>query len=209
VRLNWASTGERFFESGVDRGVVYPNNSPGIVWDGIISVSESPSGGEPRPYFIDGKKYLNVASSEEFEAEIEAYSPPDGFPDFDGLMGITNGLFIGHQRRFSFGFCYRTMIGSDSDLDYGYKLHLVYRALISPTSRDNATLGDSISPTSLSWNITTSPERVIGIKPTAHFVVDSTRANPLVVETLETILYGDDLNDPRLPPATELVTLFS
>ena len=207
--LVWGNIGERYYETGVDRGVLFPKTGDGVPWNGLISVSEAPSGGEPRPYYLDGFKYLNLATAEEFEATIDAYSAPDEFDNCDGTASIHNGLFITQQKRESFGLSYRTRIGNDVDgTDHGYKIHLVYNALASPSSRSNSTLNDSTSPITFSWAITTAPPTITGFKPSAHFVIDSRKTDPLVLESVEAILYGDSVGNSRLPDVDELIALF-
>lgn len=209
TRLAWGSSGNRIFEAGTDRGVLYVGNTPGVAWNGLIAVSEKPSGGEPTPYYMDGIKYLNVSASEEYEASISAFSAPDEFGVCDGTSSLANGLFITQQPRKSFGLTYRTLIGNDLEgLDYGYKIHLVYNALSKPTSRDNKTLQQATTPTPFAWDITTLPEMASGYKPSAHFILDTRKTAQILVDELENILYGDMLNDPRLPTALEILDLF-
>lgn len=207
--LEWGTAGQRFFETGVDRGVLYPKIGNGVAWSGLLSVSEEPSGGEPKPYYFDGFKYLNLATAEEFSATIEAFSAPVEFGICDGTAAIHNGLFVTQQRRESFGFSYRTKVGNDVDgVDHGYKIHLVYNALSSPSQRNNATMGDSSEPITLSWGITTAPPPLSGFRPSAHFIIDSTKTEEAVLLELENILYGTSESDPYLPTISEIVSLF-
>ena len=207
--LVWGNVGERYYETGVDRGVLFPTLGDGVPWNGLISVTESPSGGEPRPYYLDGFKYLNLATSEEFAATIDAFSAPDEFDKCDGTASIQNGLFITQQKRESFGLSYRTIIANDVDgTDHGYKIHLVYNALAAPSSRSNSTINDSPSPITFSWGITTAPPTISGYKPSAHFVIDSRKTAPSVLLELENILYGDSSSNSRLPEVDELIALF-
>lgn len=209
-RLSWSATGERFYETGVDRGVLYVGTNPGVAWTGLTSVSESPSGGEPKAYYIDGIKYLNLSSAEEFEATINAFNSPSEFGPCDGTVSIQNGLFVTQQPRKPFGLSYRTKVGNDIDgSDHAYKIHLVYNALAAPSERSNNTVGDSTEPNSLSWSITTLPPLVTGFKPTAHFLIDSRLTSQEVLIEVEDILYGSDANSPRLPSAQELIDLFT
>lgn len=207
--LQWDNVGERFYETGVDRGVLYLDNA-GYAWSGLISVQENSSGGDPQPYYVDGYKYVNVAASEEFEATIEAFSAPREFDVCDGTVEVYSGLSITQQRRVPFGLSYRTMIGNDIDgLDHGYKIHIVYNALAAPSQRNNQTVKESPEPTVLSWAITTTPPRLSALKPTAHFVIDSRRTDPGVLSDLEDILYGTVGLDPDFPSPEELIALFS
>lgn len=208
ARVIWGESGNRFYEAGVDRGVLYVDNI-GVAWNGLTSVKESSSGGDPSPYYLDGVKYANIAASEEFEATIEAYSAPREFGQCDGTTSIQNGLFITQQKRKKFGFCYRTKRGNDtSGLEYGYKLHLVYNALAAPTDRENTTISASVDVNPLSWAVTTTPPVVSGYKPSAHMVIDSTQTTTARLKTVEDILYGTDAAAPRLPSQEELIVLF-
>lgn len=209
TRLAWGAHGERFFETGTDRGVLYLTGAPGVPWNGLKAVNESPTGGEPRPYYLDGYKYLNVASAEEYAATLEAFSSPREFAVCDGTLGIHNGLFVTQQPRSQFGLSYRTLVGNDKDGDqHGYKIHLVYNALAAPSQRNNQTTGDGVNPLTLSWSITTQPPLLAGIKPTAHFVIDSRFTPPVLLKTIEDILYGSIDGDARLPSVQELADLF-
>lgn len=206
--LQWDDVGERFYETGVDRGVLYIENE-GFAWNGLIAVQETSTGGDPKPYYVDGYKYVNVAAAEEFEATIEAFAAPAEFGVCDGTVEIYNGLFVTAQRRRPFGLSYRTKIGTDITPDHGYKIHLVYNALAAPSQRNNQTIKDSAEPTTLSWAITTTPPRLTALKPTAHFVIDSSKTDPEVLSDLEDILYGTVGTDPDFPTPEELIALFS
>ena len=208
-RLTWDATGERYFENGVDRGVLYVGATPGVAWTGLVSVAEAPSGGEPRAFHQDGLKYLQVSSKEEYVATISAFTAPKEFGVCDGMASIQNGLFATNQPRKAFGFSYRTRIGNDTEgQEHGYKIHLVYNALAAPTQRSNASLGGDVSPDALSWQITTLPPSLTGRKPTAHFVIDSRYTPAGLLSHIEDILYGTEAQSSRLPFVSELVTLF-
>lgn len=209
TRVEWDTPGQRIYENGVDRGMLYINYL-GVAWSGLISVNEAPSGGEPRPYYLDGFKYLNLASAEEFEATITALSSPPEFNACEGVADLQNGLFATQQPRISFGMSYRTLIGTDMNQDHGYKIHIVYNALAAPASRENNTLNDQAAPLQLSWHITSAPHvGITGIKPTAHFVIDSTLTDPVLLEELEGIFYGTELEDPYIPLAQDLIDMFA
>jgi len=210
TKLAWGTPGQRFFETGVDRGVLYLQGQNGVPWNGLKAVNEEASGGEPVPYYLDGYKYLNVASSEEFKATLEAFSSPLEFARCDGTMALQNGLFATQQPRLPFNLSYRTLVGNDiQSTDHGYKIHIVYNALAAPAQRSNQTVSNSVTPLSLSWSITTTPPKMTGLKPTAHFVIDS-RLTPLGLMTqIEDILYGSADNEPNLPSATELIGIMA
>lgn len=208
TRLVWGEVGQRYYEAGVDRGVLYVDGE-GYAWNGLVSVDESPSGGEARAYYIDGVKYLNIASKEEFEATLDAiYSPPQ-FDACDGVGQLRPGLFATQQRRKEFGLSYRTGIGSDTDPNRGYKIHIVYNALAAPSSRSRKSLNDSPEVEPLSWSITTKPVMIPEMGRSAHLMVDTTTAPAYAVEQLELMLYGSEMSDPRLPDPDEVVGLFT
>lgn len=214
-KLVWDKIGERFYETGVDRGVLYLVQAgglynKGVAWNGLSAVTESPSGAEATPVYADNIKYLNLMSAEEFGATIEAYMYPDEFAECDGSAELTKGVNIGQQTRKSFGLCYRTILGNDSDSnDYGYKLHLIYGALAAPSEKGYATINDSPEPITLSWEISTTPVNVAGFKPTACVTIDSTKVAAEKLSKLEAILYGSEDSEPRLPLPDEIITIMS
>jgi hypothetical protein len=209
ARLVWGEIGERFFETGVDRGVLYLDSRPGVVWNGLTSVSETPSGGSTQGYYIDGIKYQNVADAEEFEGTIEAFTYPDEFAECEGLVSAFSGLLLTAQGRKSFGLSYRTLVGNDIEgVDKGYKIHILYNVLAEPTSRNNASMDDSPNPQNFSWRITTLPPAVTGYRRTAHYIIDSRMTDPLALSAVEDILYGTSSLTARLPLPAELFTIF-
>jgi hypothetical protein len=211
--LTWDAVGERFYETGVDKGVLYlPDNTgdyvEGYAWNGLTTVTESPSGAESNPQYADNVKYLNLVSAEEFGATIEAFTFPDEFGQCDGTAEPSPGIYLGQQGRRSFGLAYRTRLGNDLDgVDHGYKLHLVYGALAAPSEKAYATINDSPEAITFSWEITTTPVQVDGFKPTALITIDSTKVAPADLTALEDILYGTVGDDPRLPLPDEVLTL--
>ena len=217
AKLVWDETGKRFYETGVDHGVLYPLDetgkySKGVAWNGLSAVSESPSGAEPTAIYADNIKYLNLMSAEEFGATIEAYYYPDEWAECDGSAAIATGVYAGQQPRKTFGLCYRTKLGNDVDGDdHGYKLHLIYGALASPTEKSFNSVNDSPDVQPFSWEISTTPVSVEGFKPTACITIDSTKANKTDLATLEGILYGSGEPDakPRLPLPDEVITIMS
>jgi len=206
--LTWDDVGRRFYERGVDRGVLYLDNADGVAWSGLTSVSMKPVGGKPKGYYIDGVKYLNLALAEEFEGTIEAYTYPDEFAVCDGTARVHSGLFITQQARKSFGFSYRTRVGNDIDPDYAYKIHLVYNALATPSERQYNSIGDNAETMDLSWDISTLPPETTGYRRSAHLVIDTRSANPSAIADVEAVLYGDTEAAARLPTLDELVTIF-
>jgi len=212
--LVWDEVGERLYETGVKKGVLYPRISDGsypvgVVWNGITAVTEKPSGAEPNPKYADDIKYLNLISVEEFAAMIEAFMYPDEFAACDGSASLSTGVVIGQQTRQTFGLAYRTTLGNDTDgEDYGYKLHLVWGATATPSEKGYQTINDSPEAIAFSWEITTIPVAVTGKKPTASMTIDSTKVDPTTLAALELILYGATGVDPRLPLPDEIAALF-
>ena len=212
-KLVWDQTGERKYETGVKKGVLYPLSElgaydKGVAWNGLTAVTESPSGAESNPLYADDIKYLDLRSVEEFGGTIEAYMYPDEFAECDGSASLADGVSIGQQKRKTFGLCYRTVLGNDilGD-DYGYKLHIVYGAVVAPSERAYSTINDSPEPITMSWEFSTTPVAVDGFKPTAHLEIDSTKANPEKLAALEAILYGAAETEARLPLPNEIATL--
>ena len=218
-KIKWDQTGERLYETGVSKGVLYPyaNNTyaKGVAWNGLINVSESPEGAEATPLYADNIKYLNLMSAEEFKATIEAYTYPDEFAACNGEASLEEGVSIGQQKRSQFGLSYQTKIGNDVDSnDYGYKLHLIYGCLASPSEKAYATINDSPEAITFSWEVSTTPVSVTGFKPTSQLTIDSTKVDKVKLASLEDILYGKDgesntATEPRLPLPNEVATLFS
>lgn len=213
-KLVWDQTGERLYETGVKNGVLYPQVSGtyplGVAWNGLTAVTESPSGAEATPLYADDIKYLNLMSNEELGGTIEAYMYPDEFAECDGSAELGDGVFIGQQTRKAFGLCYRTVLGNDTENnDYGYKLHIIYGALASPSEKAYATINDTPEPITMSWEFTTTPVEVTDHKPTASITIDSTKADKVKLAALETILYGSESEEPRLPLPDEIKTLMS
>ena len=213
-RLVWDKTGDRLYETGVKQCVLYPQVSgaypKGVARNGITSVTESPSGAEPSPLYADDIKYLNLMSTEEFGASIEAYMYPEEFEACDGSAEIAPGVSIGQQKRQSFGLCYRTIIGNDTESNgHGYKLHIIYGALAAPSEKAYATVNDSPEAITFSWELSTTPVNVTGGNPTASLTIDSTKVNAEKLKALEDILYGSETEStgPRLPLPDEIATL--
>lgn len=216
AKLVWDATGEKLFEAGVDHAVLYPISAngeytPGVAWNGITQISETPEGAEPQNQYADNIKYLSLMSAEELNGTIEAYMYPDEWNLCDGSAELTKGVMIGQQNRKAFGLSYRTKIGNDvDDLDHGYKLHLLYGAKASPSERTYETINDSPEPITFSWEYTTTPVNVTDHQPTALLTIDSTKVDPDKLKALEEILYGSDdtdSDDPRLPLPDEVLAL--
>ena len=213
MKLTWDNIGERFYETGVDRGVLYPvqtggEYSKGVAWNGLTAVTESPSGAEATAIYADNIKYLNLMSAEEFGATVEAYTYPDEFAECDGSAALTTGVYIGQQSRKTFGLCYRTILGNDvENNDFGYKLHLIYGAMASPSEKSYNTVNDSPEAVTFSWELTTTPVAVEGFKPTASVTIDSTKCDADKLAALEAILYGSEDAEARLPLPNEVMTI--
>ena len=212
-KIIWDKTGERLYETGVKQGVLYPHSEGtyplGVAWNGLISVTESPSGAESTPIYADDIKYLNLMSAEEFGATIEAYTYPEEFTACDGTSELAAGVSIGQQKRNSFGLSYRTTLGNDTEGEsYGYKLHIIYGAQAAPSEKAYASINDSPEAITFSWELTTTPVNVANNKPTATLVIDSTKVDSDKLAALEAILYGDDDASPRLPLPDEIAAIF-
>lgn len=222
AKIKWDQSGERLYETGVKNGVLYLQSEgtypKGVAWNGLTAVTESPSGAEATALYADDMKYLNLYSAEEFGATIEAYTYPEEFAKCDGSAELAKGVVIGQQTRTAFGMCYRTVIGNDTEGEaHGYKLHIIYGAMASPSEKAYATINDSPEAITFSWEVTTTPVNVTGAKPTASIVIDSTKADAAKLQALEEILYGKDgtgdqqtgATDPRLPLPDEIKTLMA
>lgn len=209
-RLTWGDPGSRYYETGVDHGVLYIGTNPGVPWNGLISVEEEPNGGNAQSFYIDGDKYLHFSGREEFKATVNAYTYPSEFEACDGTIQPLPGLFVTHQKRKSFGFSYRTGIGSDlHGIDKAYRIHLVYNALAEPASRTHSTIGESAEAEELSWSLTTKAPKIGSFRRTAHFIIDSRYAAPEAMVAIETILYGSDVSVSRIPTVQEIFDVFS
>jgi hypothetical protein len=204
ARIIWNESGTRLYESGVDQGVLYLSAGNGVPWNGLVSVTDAPTIDGSDTQYIDGVQYRSSTSQEGFAATIEAFTYPNEFEPYIGVDGVTTG-----QARNSFGFTYRTLSGNDTEgLDRGYKIHLVYNALASPSEKTYETLDDSSDAATLSWNITTTPIAIEGANPSSHLIVDTTFAYSWAVEAFENLLYGSEINQPRLPTPQEVIDIF-
>lgn len=220
AKLVWDATGTRFYEAGVDHGVLYTQKADGtynngVAWNGLISVDEAPDGAEPNDLWADNIKYATLRSAETFGATIEAYTYPDEFMECDGTATIVPGVHLGQQSRKAFGFVYRTKIGNDvsSDIDAGYKLHIIYNATASPSDKSYETINDSPDAITLSWEVTTNPVNVTGYKPLSTIVIDTTKLDEkgkTALTTLETTLFGGEGEsaNPTLPTPDQIINMF-
>jgi hypothetical protein len=212
-KIKWDQIGERYYETGVSKGVLYPMlagaYTKGVAWNGLTNVSESPEGAEASPLYADNIKYLNLLSAEEFKATIEAYTYPDEFGVCNGEAEIAPGVIVGQQKRSPFGLSYQTKIGNDVDSELGYKIHLVYGALAAPSEKSYGTVNDSPEAITFSWELSTTPVEVPNMKPTATLIIDSTKVDALKLAALEKLLYGGTEvgEEPELPSIAEVITL--
>ena len=215
AKLLWDQSGDRTYETGTDRGVVFPMGTDGgyengVAWNGLTSVSENPSGAEPNPLYADNIKYLNLISAEEFGATIEAYTYPPEFALCDGSAEIAPGVTIGQQVRKKFGLSYRTTIGNDiRGNDYGYKIHLIYNATAQPSQKAYQTINESPDAIAFSWEISTEPIEIPGFRPSASITIDSTKVPAAKLAELEDLLYGTAAKESSLPLPAALITLFA
>lgn len=211
-KLVWDVVGERNYETGVSKGVLYPMVSgaypKGVAWSGLTTVTETASGAEATPLYADNIKYLNLMSVEELGGTIEAYTAPDAFGACDGTAELTTGVSIGQQPRQTFGLAYQTILGNDTENNkHGYKIHLIYGALASPTERSYATVNDSPEAMTMSWEFSTTPVSVTGFEPTSLVVIDSTKVDAEKLAAFEAIIYGSEDQEARLPLPNEVATL--
>lgn len=217
--LTWDNVGEKVFETGIDHGVLYVQDNDGtypegVAWNGLTTVTESPSGAESNPQYADNIKYVNLISAEEFGATVEAFTYPDEFAQCDGTAIMGGGVGVGQQGRKSFGLAYRSLVGNDIEgTEYGYKLHLIYGATAAPSEKAFATVNDSPEAITFSWELTTTPAPVgtvnsVQYKPTASIIIDSTKVDAAALADLEDILFGTVGDDPSLPTPAFVLGLF-
>lgn len=213
-RLKWDDTGNRFYETGVDQGVLYVMSDSGyengVAWNGLSDVKESPSGGEPKALWANNSKYAVLVSAEELGLTLEAFTYPKEFGVCDGEADLAAGITINNQNRSHFGFCYRTLLGNDvKGTDYGYKIHIVYDCLAAPSEKDRKTVNDSSDVSPFSWSVSTTPVPVENHKPCSKLTIDSTTVNKEKMKKIEDALYGDRSAEPKLLMPSEILTILS
>lgn len=213
-KLVWDEVGKRLYETGVSKGVLYPQSNgtypKGVAWSGLTAVNEAPEGAEANPMYADNIKYLNILSAEEFKATIEAYTYPDEFKPCIGAEELVEGISLGQQDHVPFGFSYQTIIGNDTENNsHGYKIHVVYGCLAAPSAADYQSVNDSPEAATMSWEISTTPVSVAGFKPTATLVFDSTKLSEKKMAAIEKVLYGDTDTEARLPLPDEVKTIIT
>jgi hypothetical protein len=215
VALAWDAVAARTYETGISKGVLYTPDgtgayATGVAWNGLYTVTETPTGAEANPQYADNIKYLNLLSAELFGATIEAFTYPKEFEQHDGLATPKPGVTVGQQARKLFGLSYRTIKGNDVEgNEFGYKIHLVYGCVATPSEKAYNTVNDSPEAITFSWDVTTTPVSVTGLKPTSLLVIDSTVADPTDLATLETALYGDTTGTPHLPLPDAVIAMFT
>lgn len=215
AKLTWDDAGKRIYETGVDHAVIYLADkvtgayTEAEVWNGITAITESPSGAEATPVYADNIEYANMTSAEKFGATLEALTYPELFEQCDGSAVVSEGVTIGQQNRRRFGLSYRTLLGNDlQDTDFGYKLHLVYGAKAAPTEKARNTINESPETATFSWELSTTPIKVDGFKPTSHLTIDSTKVDAVKLADFEDLLYGDGTATATLPTPEEVIALF-
>lgn len=213
-KLVWDQEGEKRYETGVDRGVLYPvvggKYSAGEAWNGLISVDEQPSGAETTPLYANNKKYLEFLSAEDFGMTIGAYTFPAGFRGCLGVKELAPGVYVGQQTHLPFGMTYRTLIGNDTEKTaFGYKIHLVYGATAKPSEKTNKTVNENPEAAEMSWECTTTPVEIPNYNPAAHIEIDSTTISADILKSIEDILYGTETTEARLPMPNELIQLLA
>lgn len=214
-KLTWDETGKRLYETGTSKGVLFTRNAQGVsqagvAWNGLTKVTESPEGAEETALYADNQKYLSLTSQENFKGTIEAYTYPDEFMACDGSAEVAPGVVIGQQTRKPFDLAYRTEVGNDTEgIDFGYKLHLIYNAKVSPSERAYETINDTPAAITFSWGFSTTPVNVEGHKPTSYFVIDSTKVTPAIMKSIEDLVYGTEALPPKMPTPEELLALLA
>lgn len=217
AKLVWDKIGEHFYETGVRNGVLYPIGSTGeyakgVAWNGLTSVTESPSGADANDQYADDMKYISLRGTETFGGTIEAFTYPEEWEECDGSKSPVKGVSVGQQNRKAFGLAYKTVLGNDVDYnEHGYKLHLIYGATASPSEKQYQVINESPEPSTFSWEYTSTPVAVAkeGYKPTSCLTIKSTGADPTKLKALEDILFGTDEAEPRLPLPDEVITLMT
>lgn len=206
-KVIWNATGERLFHTGVDRGMLYAFENPGVPWNGLVSVTEAPASSGVKPYYLDGRKIQNLPGNDDFAGTIQAYTAPLEFAPCAGRLHLSTGLFVTEQPKQTFGFSYRTLVGNDvAGTGFAYRIHIVYNATAQITNFTHSTNDNSPSATAYSYTITTTPINVVGYRPSAHYIFDTRIDDPDTITAIENILYGTDGSDPRLPTASELLS---
>lgn len=216
MKLLWDQVGERLYETGTDRGVIFPQKvdgtyNNGVAWNGLTGVTLSPSGGDENKIYADNIKYVGLRAAEEFGATIEAYTYPEEFALCDGSAIPAEGVYFGQQKRSPFGFSFRSKIGNDTEFDdHGYKIHLIYNASVSPSEKGYSTINDSPDAITFSWELSTTPVPVSepGLKPVAHIEIDSTKVDPAKLTALEDLLYGTENAESTLPTPDAVIAMF-
>lgn len=213
-KMVWDQIGERLYETGIEQVGLYPSVGgaypKGVPWNGVTALNLSPSGAEATPLYANNRKYLTLMSVEELAYTIEAYTYPDEWAECDGSATVAPGVYVGQQARKPFGLVGKTIIGNDTEMTkYGYKLHLLYNGLASPSEQENATINDSPEAKTMSWEVNTTPVAVNGYESTSYLCIDSTKVDPEQLAALEAILYGDEDNEPRLPMPDEIIAMFA
>lgn len=211
-KLEWDAVGNHLYETGCDRGVFYPAEGTGYgageAWDGLMSVTLSPEGAEPNPFYANNSKYLNIMSKEDMKFTIGAYIYPDGFAKCNGEVELVKGVKIGQQTRTPFGFAYRSLVGNELvGEEYGYNIHLLYGCQAAPSEKGHNTINDTPEPAELTWEVSTTPVKVTGHKPTAHLEINSNTVDATKLAAFEAILYGSGETEARLPLPDEVATL--
>ena len=213
AKLVFNGVGDRLFETGVKKGVLYVMGDNGqyengVVWNGLTGVTEKPSGAETTNLYADDVKYVVIYGAEEFEATIEAYTYPEEFEQCDGSAVLSKGVNVGQQTRKTFAFCYTTSLGNDTQgQDYGYKIHIIYGCKAKPSEKSYSTINDSPEAVTFSWDVSTVPVPVEGMNPTATVVIDSTRMEKGKLKLIEDKLYGTESAEPTLPLPNDIKTL--
>lgn len=210
TKIEWGKVGDRKFEAGISRGVMYPPNESAVPWNGLTDITENLGDGGLQPLFLEGIRIMDRQLRSDYSAKIKAFTYPDILNELTGLRTFGSGLQVDGQRAKRFGLSYRTGVGSDSDVSVsGSKIHLVYNVLARPSTRGSSTIDSNVAPSEFEWDISTKPVQLVGFQPSAHFVVDTTSADPAAVLAFERLIYGSDISDPQMPGPLDLLSIFA
>lgn len=204
--LEWNRSGDRFFETGIDRGVLFTVEGVAVPWNGLTGISENTTS-EVKSYWLDGVKYLDHHVPGSYSAKLEAFTYPDTLDELTGTAPYAPGVYLHDQKARVFHLSYRTGVGNDLDQELGYKIHVIYNVMAVPSSSGLATVADTVEPAKMSWDLSGTPPQMFGARPTAHISLHSLTIDPDLLETLEGLLYGTSSVDPALPGMVDLLTL--
>lgn len=205
-KLVWDQIGERYYQTGVQKGVLYLEDGRFVTWNGLTSISEG-GGEDPTAVYFDGHKVSNLSSPSDYSGTVTAITFPEELYDLQGFGVISSGVYIGEQQPEPCNMSYQTLVGSDLNGDLGYKIHILYNVTFTPTGAEFGSIGESTEITEFTWTLSTVPEDVEGFQPTSHIVLDSRRVNSTLLAEIELLLYGGETANPTFPSFAELMDI--